>query len=89
VASHAYLRKLAALELDSALSTLRELLDEEDYPQVHENLYRTQHDAVGRGDEDFKIKVLAGAYARLFAAQQKQIDELREALQSKRAALKA
>jgi hypothetical protein len=83
------LAKRGATELDEAVSILQELLPADEYPEVHDNLYRAQRDAVGRSDESFKVKVSAGAFARLFAAQQQQIDELRDALQSKRATAKA
>jgi hypothetical protein len=36
------LAKTAAIELDEAVSLLQELLPEEDYPQVHDNLFRAQ-----------------------------------------------
>jgi hypothetical protein len=65
--------------LDEAVRLLQKLLPEEQDPEVHDNLHRAQHDAVGHSDESFKVKVIAGAFARLFAAQQQQIDDLREA----------
>jgi hypothetical protein len=76
------LAKTGAIELDTAANTLQELLPEEQYPEVHDNLRRAQHDAVGRSDGFFKVKVLAGAFARPLAAQEVRIRELEEAARS-------
>jgi hypothetical protein len=45
-----------ATELDEAVSLLQELLPEEQYPVVHDNLHRAHHDAVGRSDESGRDK---------------------------------
>jgi hypothetical protein len=76
------LKKTVAIELDGAVSLLQELLPEEDYPEVHDNLRRAQHDVVGLVAASFKVKVLAGAFARLLAAQEARIRELEEAASS-------
>jgi hypothetical protein len=61
VAHPSVLKKTAASELDGAVSLLQELLPEKDYPEVHDNLFRTQRDAVARSDQSYQIAVLIGA----------------------------
>jgi hypothetical protein len=73
------LAKTGAIELAEAVSLLQELLPADEYPEVHDNLHRAQRDVVGRSDESFKVKVLAGAFARLFAAQEQRIAALEAA----------
>jgi len=87
VASYSHLRKLAAIERDNALEILDELLPD-DSP-AREALHRAQRDVVGSKDGEFVVNALVGALARVVLEQQRQIDELREALQSKRATAKA
>jgi hypothetical protein len=61
------LSKTAAMELEGAVSLLQELLPEDQYPEVHNNLHRAHHDAVGRSDEsrgDVSSRVSSSPLAR-------------------------
>jgi hypothetical protein len=83
VASYSHLRKIAAQERAAALEVLDELLPEDSPSRV--SLEAAQHDVVASKEWEFQVNTLVGALARVVAAQQEQIAELREAV-PKRAA---
>jgi hypothetical protein len=82
-----HLRKLAASERDNALCILDELLPDD--PDAREALLAAQRDVIGKTEPDFQVNALVGALARVVADQPRQIDELRDALRSKRTPAKA
>ena len=86
MASYSHLRKLAAMERDNALAVLDALLPDD--PDARSTSCR-----MARRDRQDRAglsgNTLVGAFARVVLEQQQQIDELRDALQSKRATAKA
>jgi hypothetical protein len=75
------------MERDNALAVLDALLPDD--PDAREALLAARRDVIGKIEPDFQVNTLVGALARVVLEQQRQIDELRDALQSKRATAKA
>lgn len=84
MASYSHLRKIAAQERDAALGVLDELLPEDSPSRVSPEA--AIHDVVGHKEWEFVVNALVGALSRVVAYQQRQIDELREAMPKQRRA---
>ena len=74
------LAKAGAIERTEAVRIIQELLPANEYPEVHDNLRRTQRDVVGRSDAGFQLAVLTSAMARIIAAQDERIRALEATL---------
>ena len=81
MASHTHLRRLAAIERNSALAVLDELLPENS--PAREALIAAQRDVVGSKDPEFQLHALVGVMARVLEAQEQRIAELEAKLEAK------
>ena len=81
MAGRQYLNRLENVVLDQAVGVIEDYLPE-DAHDARDAVMHARKDVVARADATFKTIALVGALARVVAAQQDQIDELRDSLGS-------